>query len=156
MDDNRKTDSIKFGQVAIRKRPKTGKNLSKQQISLNDTAASLQNLGKYSDAIPYLEKALEIERKSPILLTNLGISYAKVGKFTEAESLYDEALEIDPNRGEVYYNKACCKSMKGETKEALDLLEMAIKLDPEFRKVARTDEDFFGLRDLNTFKSLIS
>lgn len=156
MDDSHTTDSIKFGRVASRKRTEAGKNLNENQIMLNDTAVSLQKIGKHDEAIPYFEKALEIERKSPILLTNLGISYAKIGKFEEAESLYDESLEIDPNLSVTFYNKACCKSMKGETQEALNLLEMAIKLDPEFKKIARTEEDFFGIRDLDTFKLLIS
>jgi hypothetical protein len=46
--------------------------------------------------------------------------------------------------------------MKGETQEALNLLGLAIKLDPKYKKIAITEEDFFGLRDVDTFKILIS
>jgi tetratricopeptide (TPR) repeat protein len=150
-----RTDSINFDHVTARKKPDQGKNLDKTQIILNDTAVSLQRMGNYSKAIPFYEKALMINPKSPILLVNMGVSYTKLGKFMKAESLFDQALEMDPNQSDAFYNKACCKSMKGETQEALELLEHAIKLDPKHRVMARTEEDFLELRDLDGFKMLV-
>ena len=155
MSYNSRINTMDFNHIAVRKKPEQGRNLDQDQVTLNDTAASLQRMGNYSDAIPYYEKALKINPKSPILLVNLGVSYAKLGKFIEAESCYDQALQMDPNLSDALYNKSCCKSMKGETQESLDLLEKAIKLDPEHRKMARTEEDFLELRDLDSFKMLI-
>jgi tetratricopeptide (TPR) repeat protein len=144
-----------FHGIASRKKPQSAKGLTNEQIVLNDTAAALQQNGKYREAIPLYEKALEINR-SPILLANMGISYEKLGQFEKANSLYDEVLKIAPNHPEALYNKACCESLQGKTQEALDLLKEAINFDSEFKKMAIHDEAFYEIKDLDTFKLLTS
>ena len=53
--------------------------------------------GNQSEAIPYLEKAVEIEPDCAIALHNLGALYMNLGKLEEGEALIRRSVAVDPN-----------------------------------------------------------
>lgn len=75
---------------------------------LNDTAVSLYEQGKYSDAAELAERALKVAEDTlgpynPQLasfLNNLAVIYYAQGRYAEAEALYERALGItEPSLG---------------------------------------------------------
>ncbi len=69
----------------------------------NDIGAYLIEMGRYEEAIPWLQKAMQAERyeapQYPHL--NLGRVYQYLGDYGQALACYDRALELDP-----YYRSA--------------------------------------------------
>ena len=63
---------------------------------LYENGILLHNQGKFAEALECYDKALAIEPKSPIVLSNKGLSLHNQGKFAEALECYDKALAIDP------------------------------------------------------------
>jgi tetratricopeptide (TPR) repeat protein len=69
--------------------------------TLNDKGDSLNDLGRYEEAITYYDKALSIEPNDILALSNKGIALDDLGNYTEAIEYYDRSLEIDPSLSEV-------------------------------------------------------
>ncbi|HKU82932.1 MAG TPA: tetratricopeptide repeat protein [Candidatus Nitrosocosmicus sp.] len=63
---------------------------------LYENGILLHNQGKFAEALECYDKALAIDPKSPIVLSNKGLSLHNQGKFAEALECYDKALAIDP------------------------------------------------------------
>ena len=71
-------------------------------IALHKKASELENSGKYTEAVPYARRALEIEerRSGPnhlnvaILLNRLAILYDDLARYTDAEQMYKRSLAI--------------------------------------------------------------
>jgi signal transduction histidine kinase/tetratricopeptide (TPR) repeat protein len=72
----------------------------------NNLGFAYEQMGRYGEAIPRFQKALEIATalNSPILqgsiLNNLAISFARAGKLTDAQRAADRALAVVKNRDE--------------------------------------------------------
>lgn len=62
----------------------------------NNVAVELMVIGRSGEAIPYLEKAITIERR-PSSLYNLANSYAYLGDYAKAERVGVEAFQTEPN-----------------------------------------------------------
>ncbi|NEO44227.1 MAG: tetratricopeptide repeat protein [Moorea sp. SIO4A3] len=97
-----------WGQSIIAQQPSSpgserAEDLSLAEASqLNQQAIELYELGKYSEAIPLAERALEIRREvlgeeHPDVassLNNLAFIYESLGKYAEAELLHQQALAL--------------------------------------------------------------
>ncbi|PIE87734.1 MAG: hypothetical protein CSA04_05510 [Bacteroidetes bacterium] len=82
------------------------------------------NINQYEEAIPWLEKAIAVDKEKPEAWFNLGFSYTKTARYQEAERAYKKALEINPDYWEV-------KSALGELYFQQGALEKAIALNKE-------------------------
>lgn len=65
----------------------------------NDIGAYLIDLGRYDEAIPWLERALEAPRYDPrhFPYFNLGRAYVAKGNLTRAHQYFRDALRIEPS-----------------------------------------------------------
>jgi tetratricopeptide (TPR) repeat protein len=63
---------------------------------LTDKGIALNNIGNYTGAITYYDKALAIDPKNVDVLTDKGIALNNIGNYTGAITYYDKALAIDP------------------------------------------------------------
>jgi tetratricopeptide (TPR) repeat protein len=100
--------------------------------------------GKYTEAITYFEKALEIKQKTlpandPSLATsynNIGEVYRNMGEYSKALSYYEKALEIrqktlPPNHPDLANSYSCIGSVyydMGEYSKALSYYEKALEI----------------------------
>jgi tetratricopeptide (TPR) repeat protein len=84
-------DAIEQCELAIEVDPSFGN-------PYNDIGAYLIELGEWSEAIPWFEKALAAPRYEhpQFALTNLGRVYQRLGRAQTALHYYDEALAKDP------------------------------------------------------------
>mgnify|MGYP006272659899 FL=1 len=116
----------------------------------NNLAVELMVIGRAGEAIPYLEKAISIERR-PSLLWNLGNSYAYIGEYAKAEAVFIEAFQKETQRkttdmwivlmkgnipkeaeGAAAYHKliAVSQAVRKEYQDAAAELSEVIRLDP--------------------------
>ena len=67
----------------------------------NDIGAYLIDMGRYDEAIPWLERALEAPRYDPrhFPYFNLGRAYVAKGNLSRAHQYFRDALRIEPGYG---------------------------------------------------------
>lgn len=57
----------------------------------------LYKKGRYAEALPYIQKAVDLGDASPVVLEHLGDTYAKLNRMDEAKKYWSMALEKDQN-----------------------------------------------------------
>ena len=62
----------------------------------NNLGFSLNVLGRYKDAMPYLEEAIRIEPRLPNAYKNLGLSYQGLKMYEKAAEMFVTATRVDP------------------------------------------------------------
>lgn len=90
---------------------------------------------KYSNAIPYFEKAFEIEKKAPALEEDLfkalvdllGVSYGMSGDLDKQKSIFTWAIAKYPEFPMFYYNLACAYAESYDMDGAIKNLQKAYK-----------------------------
>ena len=58
---------------------------------------SLNNLGKFEEALKSFDKAIELDQNYAAVYNHKGWTLTKMGKFHEAIPFYDKAIALDPN-----------------------------------------------------------
>ena len=94
-------------------------------------ADSLYTLGRYSDAIPYYGKALEIDSTSPIAHNNLGLAYLKEGYLSLAEKEFKKAIKFAPLFYKAYINLGNLYFERKRFSDAESCYKMAERLRPD-------------------------
>jgi tetratricopeptide (TPR) repeat protein len=64
--------------------------------ALYDKGDALNYLGNYSQALPYLDRALALDPSDKYSLNDKGWALASIGNYTQALSYLNRALAIDP------------------------------------------------------------
>lgn len=60
--------------------------------------------GRFSEAIPYYQKALGREPNNPDVLVDLGVCYFNMEDYRKAQEQFEQALKIDPRHINALYN----------------------------------------------------
>jgi len=92
---------------------------------------ALESLGKFSEAIGWLQKALEIDPRDPILHNNIGLDYIRSNQPTQAEGFFKEALFLDPNFVMAKNNLAILYAMQHRKEEAARLFGEILRQEPQ-------------------------
>lgn len=105
--------------------------------------------GKVREAIPDLERAMEFDPGSSLVVQNAAQQYDLLRDFVRAERLYSRALALSPDWSDPYFTKAWLYlRWKGEPEKARAVLADARALtltdDPRLRLVAAWAELFDG------------
>lgn len=101
---------------------------------------------KYSKALRSLDKALEVNPRSPLIWITRAYIQKRQEDYSGAELSAKRAIELDPEIGDYHFNLACYCSLQGKFDEALVHLEEAIRLDPINKVDAKGDPDFDRMR----------
>ena len=72
----------------------------------NSLGAALMGRGRFDEAIPCFQKALEIEPNDEIAHNNLALALAKCGQVDQSIAHFRQALEINPHNAQVRRNFA--------------------------------------------------
>lgn len=88
------------------------------------------NQGKYQEAIPHLNEALQINPNYADAHNNLGNVFLNQGKYREATNQYNEALRINPNYAKAHYNLGNAYLMIGNHGFALKEYEILKTMNP--------------------------
>ena len=87
-------------------------------IIMNNISSVLIHMENFSDALRYLENALNIKRDYVPSLINLGISYIRLGNSVEGESYLLKALSVEPSNKNAMFNIAIFYERQGDNDEA--------------------------------------
>lgn len=90
-------------------------------------------LDQPSEAIPLLDKAIELNPKFAEAYTNRGAAYAQLGEYTKVVSSHTKAIEVDPKYAKAYYKRGLTYALLGKYKEAKKDLLTSVKLDPALK-----------------------
>ena len=121
-------------------------------LSFIQTGAELSQVGNYTNAIVYYDKALEIDPDDSNVLVNKGDALTNLGRYEESKQCYDKVLSQNPNSSMALYNKACVMALEGEIEGSLGMLEKAINLDSNLIKAVKTEGAFFTMRNFERFR----
>jgi tetratricopeptide (TPR) repeat protein len=136
----------------VARMPKEGRIAYQRVSSMDEQALMLNAEGKFAEAQPLLEKALEIRRRllsddhpdTGISYINLAGDLAEQGKYREAQPLFEKALEIHrrtlgddhPVTANSYSSVAFNVSSQGKYAQAQPLFEKGLEI---FRRVLGED-----------------
>jgi Flp pilus assembly protein TadD len=93
--------------------------------------AVLQTMGRFDQAIPYLNQALRIKPASATATNNLAVSLLMTDKVDQAIEGFRKSLALDPGYQNARYNLARALLAKGESDGALRELLVYLKVVPD-------------------------
>lgn len=85
--------------------------------------------GRLGMAIPFLERALQLDGNRPWIMHNLGVCLRRHGHLDAARRIYEKALSIDPKNADTLSNLSGAYINCGEPEKALKNAELALALD---------------------------
>src|SRR5918911_470974 len=97
--------------------------------SLTEKAVVLNSLGRFDEALSYLDKALSIDPNNVRAYINKGRALSQLHKFEEAILNYDRALSIDPQNTDAYINKGLSLYNLGKN-EAMTYFDKVLTAEP--------------------------
>ncbi len=83
--------------------------------------------GKYLEAIPYFDQALEIDPSLPYVWHDRGVCFREIGRDTEALRNFNKAVELAPNDEELIFSRAEMLKTIGILRNRQDFIELAIQ-----------------------------
>jgi tetratricopeptide (TPR) repeat protein len=93
---------IAFG---ISSSPISDNSTLKEAINLTNNGISLNQIGKFNESIVLFNKALVVDPKNILALTETANALVKSGNYQLALIYYDKALAIDPQNAEAIEGK---------------------------------------------------
>ena len=123
-------------------------------VAHNNLGNALVQEGKVDEAIPHLQKALQIRPEFAEARFNLGLAISQKGGVDEAIVQFQEALKIKPDFAEAHYILGNALRQIGKVDEAISHFQKALEIMPDFaeahnnlgtalRQKGRVDEAIF-------------
>jgi tetratricopeptide (TPR) repeat protein len=88
--------------------------------------------GKIDLAIPYFQRALQIDPEHVIALQNLGSAYRQKKDWPEAKRVLERALELNPDDPEANYSLGMVYAQQNDTDHAYEYLQKALASRPAY------------------------
>ena len=99
-----------------------------------DDGIMLTILGRYSEALPEIQRGIELGSQEAIAYNYLGVCQAELGHPSDAIHSYEKAVELDPRYSVAYLNLALQYRNQGFRAKALAYYETVCKLSEELCK----------------------
>jgi len=94
------------------------------------TGNTLFDQRKYTDAITYYDKALQINSTDINVLYNKALALDNLGRLNEAITYYDKVLAIKPDDIDTLNNKGLALDSLGKHDEAISYYDKVLEIDP--------------------------
>ena len=99
--------------------------------ALNRLGAVLTNQKKLHEALYCFWRALKINRRSPLALSNYGMVLGELGHHEESAAALNKAVYLDPHNGITWNNIGNTLERIGRYQEALTALDKALAINPK-------------------------
>lgn len=100
-------------------------------MAMNNLAVILNDRGRPDEAIPYLDRSLQLKPDHPEAWCNRGNCYLATARYARAIEEYDHAIQLNPSYAEAYTNRGNCYSAQGRYQDAIGSYTQAIRLRPD-------------------------
>lgn len=101
--------------------------------ALNDLANVYLDIGRVKDAVPLLQRCLQIEPRAYFALVNIGEANIELGRYAEARPWLQKAVNENPYRPEAYVDLGFLEDVAQRWKSAVAYYQKAIDVDPLWR-----------------------
>jgi tetratricopeptide (TPR) repeat protein len=105
---------------------------SENSFAENNLGSALNNQGKWDEATPHFERALQIEPDYPEAQENLGVALVNQGELEEAIQHFDRALQLNPYSAAAHYDLGDALATQGKLADAIQQFERALQCRPDF------------------------
>ena len=102
------------------------------QIAHNSLGALRSDQGRIREALPLLERSIQIDPEYAEAYNNLAIVYGQLGLLEKAYQSVQKAIELQPGYAKAHFNLAIWFYRQGQLEESQATLLQAIEFDPEF------------------------
>lgn len=156
---------LKIGDLQTVSNVTTETNRNKRALAERSYSQGLaqMSLDDYAKALPYFERATEIDPTYPEAWYQAGYCYGILGRHNEALRASKQAAKLRSDWAEAYVNIGASSYALGQYKDAVDAYKQAVKLDDDnadiqyalgltFGKLNRTDEEILAYRRALTMK----
>ncbi len=106
-------------------------------------------------ALPFINRAVQIEPRIPAPFIVLSTAYLKLSRFADAMKAADHAVSLDQDSADAHYQRARALARLGRTKQALLALEKVLELDPELVEGVESDPQMKSITSLPAFRKLL-
>ncbi len=89
-------------------------------------------LGEYARAIPYFDRAIEINPEYADAYKDRGAAYGKLRNYNQAISDFDSSVKINPAYAIAYYDRGVVYDILGNNSQAISDFDRAIEINPEY------------------------
>ncbi len=105
-----------------------------------DLGNLLFDAGRFTDAIPYYQKALELDPKQPEVIVDMGVCYFQQEDYAKAKELFQKALDIDPNHVYALYNMGIVDIRMGDVEGLINAWTKLIEIAPNSPQAQRAKQ----------------
>src|SRR5271155_1542785 len=95
----------------------------------------LTQLGRPGDALPFLNRAIQLDANDWTLYSALGVAYDQSDQHTKAHAAYERALVLKPGQPDVLNNMGVSRMLAGNLGDAQKLLNQASQPGAEQPKI---------------------
>ncbi len=96
-----------------------------------DLANFLFDSQRFSEALSYYQKAIQIDSKVPDVLVDAGVCHFNLNQFSEAKSFFVKAIDIDSRHINALYNLGVVSAQLGEMPDMIKYWEKLIEVAPQ-------------------------
>ncbi len=104
------------------------KILGKAKVGYREGLRLSYREGKYAEAIPFFDQAIEIDPMLAYVWHDRGVCYRELGKDTEALRNFDKAAELAPDDEEFLFSRGEMLKKIGILRQKRDFLESAVQV----------------------------
>lgn len=119
---------LDFWGAMMKTAPGKARTYNNYGVELSQTKKDFQG------AIPYFQKAIDMDPNYPDPLNNLAVAYSSVGRLDEAIAVLQKSIKLNPYYPEGYNNIASFFLQKNDLAKAEHALNIALKLRPYYGK----------------------
>lgn len=120
------------------------------------TGLAYRTMQRYSEAVPPLKAAAELDPENIFIWLALGWCYKRTDHLNDAIHSLESALAADHEEAIIYYNLACYWSLAGDAEQAIRYLSQSFDIDPSYRDLVASESDFDPIRNLPGFQELLA
>lgn len=115
---------------AIQLATKTIQRDPKHSGAFNTRACALHSLGRYKEALPDFDRALELNQSDPLIYANRGRTLYSLQKFDAALKDFDTSVKLDPKSDDNIRWRGHANGALGKSAESLADFQQAVALKP--------------------------
>jgi len=99
--------------------------------SIEQIARALERLGRYDEALPSLDRTIELKPDNANAWNNKGVTLERLGRYNEALLCFDRTIELKPDNANAWNNKGVTLTRLNMVKEAESCFAKANEINPK-------------------------